>query len=106
MIDVASHEQDIRGAIGRPGARDNAAIRRVTPMLLDWLAVPVRIGTEDGVTGDDAELALSTTRFEAFRWRMGRRSQAQLAAMAWSADPAPVLADLTVFGPSPTDIIE
>ncbi len=50
VIDVATHEQDIRGAIGRPGARDCAAIRRCTPMLLDWLAppVPVRIGTEDG----------------------------------------------------------
>jgi hypothetical protein len=26
VIDVASHEQDIRGAIGRPGARDCASI--------------------------------------------------------------------------------
>jgi uncharacterized protein (TIGR03083 family) len=116
VIDVATHEQDIRAAVGQPGARDCAAIRRVTPMLLGWLApaVPVRIGTEDGDyvvgagagTGDGTELALATTRFEAFRWRMGRRSQAQLAAMDWSADPAPVLAELTVFGPSPTDIVE
>ena len=112
VIDVATHEQDIRAAVGQPGARDCAAIRRVTPMLLDWLApgVPVRIGTEDGDhvtgTGDDAELVLSTTRYEAFRWRMGRRSQAQLAAMDWSADPALVLSELTVFGPSPTDIVE
>jgi hypothetical protein len=27
VIDVASHEQDTRGAIGRPGARDCASIR-------------------------------------------------------------------------------
>ncbi|HEX9623728.1 MAG TPA: maleylpyruvate isomerase family mycothiol-dependent enzyme [Streptosporangiaceae bacterium] len=112
VIDVATHEQDIRGAIGLPGARDCAAIRRCTPMLLDLLAppIPVRIGTEDGDqvvgTGDQAELVLSTTRFEAFRWRMGRRSHTQLAAMDWSADPAPILGELTVFGPSPTDIVE
>jgi uncharacterized protein (TIGR03083 family) len=112
VIDVATHEQDIRGAIGRPGAKDCTAIKRCAPMLLDWLAppVPVRIGTEDGDrvvgSGDDPELALSTTRYEAFRWRMGRRSQAQLAAMDWSADPAPVLGELTVFGPAPTDIVE
>jgi uncharacterized protein (TIGR03083 family) len=112
VIDVATHEQDIRGAIGRPGARDCAAIKRCTPMLLDWLAPPVqvRIGTEDGDhavgTGDEAALTLSTTMFEAFRWRMGRRSRAQLAAMNWSADPTPVLGELTVFGPSPTDIVE
>ncbi len=86
-------------------------------MLLDWLAppVPVRIDTEDGdhLVGSGADngagnagLTLSTTRFEAFRWRMGRRSSAQLAAMNWSADPSAVLGELTVFGPSPTDIIE
>ncbi|HET7013660.1 MAG TPA: maleylpyruvate isomerase family mycothiol-dependent enzyme [Streptosporangiaceae bacterium] len=112
VIDVATHEQDIRGAVGAPGARDCAAIKRCTPMLLDWLAppVPMRIGTEDGDqvvgTGDQAQLVLSTSRFEAFRWRMGRRSSAQLAAMNWSADPALVLGELTIFGPSPTDIVE
>lgn len=130
VIDVATHEQDIRGAVGQPGARDCAAIARCTPMLLDWLAppVPVRIRTEDGDqvvgTGDAAGLdwqtparsadaspqnvllTLTTTRYEAFRWRMGRRSRAQLSAMNWSADPTPVLGELTVFGPSPTDIVE
>jgi hypothetical protein len=30
VIDVASHEQDIRGALGRPGARDCAAVRACT----------------------------------------------------------------------------
>jgi hypothetical protein len=37
---------------------------------------------------------------------MGRRSAAQLAALDWSADPAAVLGDLVVFGPSAADIIE
>jgi uncharacterized protein (TIGR03083 family) len=111
VIDVATHEQDIRGAAGQPGARDCAAIARCTPMLLDWLAPPVRvrIDTDDGaeVSGTaDAELTLSTTRYEAFRWRMGRRSHAQLAAMNWSGDPTAVLGELTIFGPSPTDIVE
>ncbi len=139
VIDLATHEQDIRGALGQPGARDCAAIRHSADRLLTSLnpPVPVRITTEDGtyVVGppiaagppaaaggagppggaggadDPADagdaLALSTTRFEAFRWRMGRRSPAQLAAMAWSANPPPaVLASLTIFGPSPADIHE
>lgn len=60
-----------------------------------------RAGPDDG-----AELGLTTTRFEAFRWRMGRRSRAQLAALDWSGDAAPVLGHLTVFGPAARDIVE
>jgi hypothetical protein len=54
----------------------------------------------------DPGLGLRTTRYEAFRWRMGRRSRDQLAALDWSGDPAPVLDHLVVFGPARTDIIE
>ena len=56
--------------------------------------------------GKEELLGLTTTRFEAFRWRMGRRSRDQLAALDWSGDPAPVLDHLVVFGPARTDIIE
>lgn len=112
VIDVASHEQDIRGALGRPGARDTQAIQLAADLLLRSLDPPVPIRVS--VTGasfsvgpaDGAELGLATSRFDAFRWRMGRRSRAQLAALDWSGDPAPVLDHLTVFGPSPVDIIE
>jgi uncharacterized protein (TIGR03083 family) len=121
LIDVASHEQDIRSATGRPGERDSAAIRECTHMLMSWLEVPVplRTVTEDGEYRagppgkpdhagqvDHTELVLTTTRFEAFRWRMGRRSRAQLAALAWSADPAAVLDHLAIFGPAASDIVE
>jgi len=37
---------------------------------------------------------------------MGRRSRAQLAAMSWSGDPAPVIDHLTVFGPAGASIVE
>jgi hypothetical protein len=58
--------------------------------------------------GPDGEpaLELTTTWYEAFRWRMGRRSRGQLAALDWSGDPSPVLDHLVVFGPAPTDVIE
>jgi uncharacterized protein (TIGR03083 family) len=112
VIDVASHEQDIRGALGLPGARDNEAIRQMAGWLLERLRtpVPVRVTVEDaefwaGPDGDPV-LGLRTTRFEAFRWRMGRRSRDQLATLDWSGDPAPVLDHLVVFGPARTDIIE
>jgi hypothetical protein len=112
VIDVASHEQDIRGALGLPGARDNEAIRRMAGWLLERLRtpVPVCVTVEDaqfraGPDGDPV-LGLRTTRFDAFRWRMGRRSRGQLAALDWSGDPAPVLDHLVVFGPARSDIAE
>jgi uncharacterized protein (TIGR03083 family) len=81
VIDIATHEQDIRGAVGRPGARDCPVIKRCTPMLLSGLDLPVQvtISTEDGdvVVGASEVglgLVLSTTRFDAFRWRMSSAS--------------------------------
>jgi uncharacterized protein (TIGR03083 family) len=112
VIDVASHEQDIRGALGSPGARDCPAVQQMAGWLLQRLRtpVPVRVTVEDAEfrAGPDGEpvLGLRTTRFEAFRWRMGRRSRDQLAALDWSGDPAPVLDHLVIFGPARTDIIE
>jgi uncharacterized protein (TIGR03083 family) len=143
VIDVASHEQDIRGALGRPGARDTEAIWQMGGWLLRGLRspVPLRVTVEDaefrvgppgdgraaaepspgagrkeagraaaepsaGAGGEEPVLGLTTTRFEAFRWRMGRRSRDQLAALDWSGDPAPVLDHLVVFGPARTDVIE
>jgi uncharacterized protein (TIGR03083 family) len=110
VIDVASHEQDIRSAAGRPGARRCAAIQAVAPLLASWLSLPiaVKIITEHGeyLFGEGEPLTLSTTQFELFRWRMGRRSRAQLTAMDWSGDPSPVLDQLTIFGPAARDVVE
>ncbi|BBZ62205.1 maleylpyruvate isomerase N-terminal domain-containing protein [Mycolicibacterium monacense] len=110
--DIVSHEHDIRGALGRPGARDSAAVGYVFDQLVDMLEPPMALCVivEDGEyhTGpaDGDELRLRTSRFETLRWRTGRRSHAQLVAMDWSGDPAPVLDALYLFGPAATDIVE
>src|SRR5262249_30574582 len=112
VIDIASHEQDIRGALGRPGARDTAAIWHGAGWLLTGLRtpVPLRVEVEEAEfragPGGGTGLGLATSRFEAFRWRMGRRSRAQLAARDWSGDPAPVLDHPAIFGPAGREIIE
>jgi len=110
--DITSHEHDVRAAIGRPGARDSAAVWTSSDQLLANLRtpVPLLVTVEDGQylsgSGDRAELRLRTTRFEGLRWRTGRRSRAQLAAMDWSADPTPVLDHLFLFGPADADLDE
>ena len=116
VLDAGSHEQDIRGALGDTGARDSAVVTVGARVLLKGLQVPrplivrteggdVRVGAGDG---DAATLTttLTTTTFEAFRWRMGRRSRRQLAAMDWAGDPGPYLDHLCVFGPAEHDVVE
>jgi uncharacterized protein (TIGR03083 family) len=110
--DIACHEHDVRAALGRPGARDSAAVWYSSQRLLTNLRTPVPlcVTVEDGTyrCGPDAgaEIGLRTTRFEALRWRTGRRSRTQLASMEWSDDPAPVLDHLYMFGPADSDIVE
>jgi hypothetical protein len=113
VLDVVSHEHDIRGAIDRPGNRNSPSVYHGAEALCAravGLSRPIRVVWEDGErcmgpdTGD--ELLLRTTRFDTVRWRLGRRSRLQMAHLDWSADPQPVLDHLVVFGPSGYDIIE
>lgn len=110
--DIACHEHDIRSAIGKPGARDAESVRWTSDRLLQMLRppAPLCVVVEDGQyrsgPAGGIELHLHTTRFEALRWRTGRRSRAQLIAMDWSADPAQVLDHLYLFGPAAADVIE
>jgi len=113
-IDAGAHEHDVRAALGDSGARDTELVTRGGTLLLETLQVPLplTVRTELGRlrlgpdTDDDTITSLTTTTFEAFRWRLGRRSRRQLAAMGWSADPAPYLDHLCVFGPAESDVIE
>ncbi len=111
--DITCHEHDIRSAIGRPGARDSAAVWYTSDRLLSNLRTPVPVcvtvedaGYRSGPDDGGAEIQLCTTRFEALRWRTGRRSRAQLAAMDWLGDPTPALDHLYMFGPADADIAE
>jgi uncharacterized protein (TIGR03083 family) len=114
VLDVGSHEQDVRAALGRPGERDGELVVIGAKVLLRGIDVPapltvttehheVRVGPANGTA---EPTRLRTTSFEVFRWRLGRRSPAQLAAMDWSADPAPLLPHLCIFGPAAADVVE
>jgi uncharacterized protein (TIGR03083 family) len=112
VLDVLAHEHDIRGALGCAGARDDEAVRSGAETLLGILAPPVPlhvrcVGFEVRVGPSEGQpLELRTDHFEAFRWRLGRRSRAQLAGMDWVGDPSAVLDALVVFGPARRDVIE
>lgn len=117
LFDVLSHEHDLRGALGRPGARDTDGVRVAAELLLRWCRTTVPFAVElDGertVIVRDHQgrshadgLALSTTSFEVLRLRLGRRSPRQVVALDWTGDPAGVLGELFTFGPAELDLVE
>jgi hypothetical protein len=114
VLDAAAHEYDIRGAVGDTDARDCPVVHIGAAVMLKGLEVPrplvietehreVRVGPAG--EGDEPD-RLITSDYEAFRWRLGRRSRHQLATMRWSGDPAPYLDRLCIFGPAQRDLIE
>jgi hypothetical protein len=112
LLDVGAHEHDVRSALGEPSPREDAIVVHGADWLLHHLRVPVplvvrteRQEVRAGPDGDEP-LTLRTTTWEAFRWRLGRRSAAQVAAMDWSGDPSAVLDSLCLFGPAVQDVVE
>ncbi len=99
VFDQVTHEHDLRGAIGQPGARDDEGVaiglsflETAWPFVMaSYQIPPIRIvtGGPDMVVGDDPQVTLELTPFEALRALTGRRSLAQLAAYDWNTDPAP-----------------
>jgi uncharacterized protein (TIGR03083 family) len=100
VADAITHEQDIRHALGRPGAREGDAID-VAFDFCCWArtqggAPALRIVTERGetVAGAGEPVAnVELSQFEFVRATTGRRSASEVAAYGWNGtvDPATVL---------------
>jgi uncharacterized protein (TIGR03083 family) len=117
IIDQWSHEQDLRGALGRPGAGASASALLTRGLLADSLgprlveagAPTLRLVTEDDdrVFGPGEPAAtLTVTWFELARALLGRRSRAQWRSFAWLGDPEPFVEVLPIFGPAEADLVE
>jgi uncharacterized protein (TIGR03083 family) len=116
LVDLASHEQDLRAALGRPGARDEPIIATFAPALAagvpDRVAAaglpPLRVQVGGCSFGpEDAPVTLATTRWEVFRLVLGRRSTRQItAAVGGADDPAAYVPHVVVFGPAAVDVVE
>ena len=98
LFDAATHEHDIRRALGAPGARDSDAI------LIGWawlVHTRTRAGgpalcfvTEEGeqIAGTGEPLArIEASRFELMRAVTGRRSAGEIAKYGWDREPNPEL---------------
>ena len=119
VADAVTHEHDIRGGLGTPGARASTAI----VVAVNWMLWPLskrltkdalgtlRIEHEGGdvAFGDgDPVTRLRTTRFEIARVATGRRSMKQIQAMDWDGplDPGVLLLAPDFFPPRSADLVE
>jgi uncharacterized protein (TIGR03083 family) len=115
--DLITHYHDVLQALGRPGARDTAAVRmaleRYGPFFCEraeQAGLPtVRIEAGDRVwqsaEGDPAAI-LTASAFEMLRALSGRRSPAQIVAMKWTGDAEPYLAVVSPYGLPAEDVLE
>jgi uncharacterized protein (TIGR03083 family) len=115
-MDAATHEQDIRGGLERPGARDCDAIAIgldwAVPMLtatVDPAGATLRIETDNGsstIGTGDRHFGVRADRYELFRTMTGRRSAEQIRAFDWDGEPMPELLVLAIFTPRGTPLVE
>ena len=110
VIDLTTHEQDIRGAVDQPGARDTAEIQFAFALLAQRAVeeVPGLRVEADGATfgPEDATSTLRGDRYDLYRAMMGRRSPAQLRALDWGGVPTAAIEAVVVFGPAAADVVE
>lgn len=98
IFDAATHEHDLRAALGSVGARDSDAIA----VGWDWiLGARTRSGapaicfvaeSDEQTSGvGEAVARVEAPRFELFRAVSGRRTAAEIAQYRWDRDPDPEL---------------
>ncbi|HMF03233.1 MAG TPA: maleylpyruvate isomerase N-terminal domain-containing protein [Acidimicrobiia bacterium] len=115
-MDAATHEQDIRGGLERPGARDCDAVAigfdwgiALVASMADQADTTLLIETDTGsaMAGSGArQVGLRVERYELFRTMTGRRSADQIRAFDWDGEPAPELLVFSIFEPRATPLVE
>jgi uncharacterized protein (TIGR03083 family) len=110
VVDLATHSQDVRGAVDRPGDRESAGVGVALAgyvagldLRLRTVGLPglrLRYGPKERVAGRGEPAAtLAADRYELYRALAGRRSTDQIGAMEWTGDPEPYLPLIPAYGP-------
>jgi uncharacterized protein (TIGR03083 family) len=112
FIDVVSHEHDLRGAVGRGGARGTPEVRATVQLLLDLLAPAITEAGLGALVVDSGEVrwasqfvrpgcTLRVDPWEAIRVLQSRRTADEIRALPLSGDVEPYLAVLADHSPLP-----
>jgi DinB family protein len=98
LFDAATHEHDLRNALGAPGARDSDAVDTGWEWIVGArtragahaMCFVVEDGEHESGVGD-VVARIEASRFELFRAVAGRRTYAEIASYGWDRDPEPRL---------------
>lgn len=115
--DIATHEMDIYGGLGRTDARDSDAVslgfqryaNALGNRIKEATLPPLRLKTPGGdiVAGDGVpEAEVAGSRFELFRALTGRRSPDQVRGLQWNGDAEKYLAIFSAYGNPSAPVIE
>ena len=112
VMDAVTHEHDLRGAWGVPGARDSDAVS----IGLDWLMTAYQgaaagaelpavrvVALDSGKTWEPSEdrpviATVKASSFDLLRTFSGRRTEAEIRSLSWEGDVDVVVPSLS-FGP-------
>lgn len=119
IYDVVAHEHDLRGALGRPGARDSEGVWASLEVLVGIVerdlaqhgpvpgTVRLQAGDRSWVLGSGSpEVSLRTEPWELMRLLGSRRSRYQLLAAGWDGEVEPFLGALAHTPLPERDVIE
>jgi uncharacterized protein (TIGR03083 family) len=117
IADTVTHEQDLRGAVDRLGARSGPAVdiavntyarffgRRIKDA--DLSALHVTAGEQSWDLGNgEPQGGLEAEPYELMRGLIGRRTKEEILAMNWSADPAIYLDIFSIYEPPKSSLNE
>lgn len=118
--DLLQHACDVHAALGRPCPAPQDALVAGLDFYVDSLhhaLIDAGVGPLCLDVGDDEEqvvvgaagsldVTLRSDHFELFRTLGGRRSRAQVLAMAWTGDPGPFVDHMSPYGLAARDLVE
>ncbi len=115
LNDVIIHEQDLRGALGRPGGRDGRGSAMVRQVMAGRIGAKVEdlpplalVATDEDWSWcsrgplEDAAVRLEASGFDLARALVSRRTPKQLASWTVIGDVSAYLAAFAHLGPPPT----
>lgn len=112
VLDLVTHEDDIRAALGATPVLDSVGFDYALQAYVLGLdhrlrkhhlpALRIRAGDEVWEVGDGEPAATwDTTPYDLFRTLAGRRPETQVRADQWDGDPSPYVPVLSTFGALP-----